>query len=79
MLMRLLTPGFSFRSKRTQFSVSLSVTARLNLRMMSSGFSIRNTQPSGMDLLILLSGAFRLMTRAPSLGIKGSGILNTSP
>ena len=30
--------------------MSLSVTARLNFRAMSSGFSIRNTQPSGWDL-----------------------------
>ena len=69
MLIRLDTPGLFSRSKRTQRSVSLSVMARLNLRRMSSGLSIRNTQPSGMDLLILVSGWFRLITRAPILGM----------
>ena len=69
MLIRLDTPGLFSRSKRTQRSVSLSVIARLNLRRMSSGLSIRNTQPSGMDLLILVSGWFRLITRAPILGM----------
>ena len=69
MLIRLDTPGLFSRSNRTQRSVSLSVMARLNLRRMSSGLSIRNTQPSGMDLLILVSGWFRLITRAPILGM----------
>ena len=42
---------------------------RLNLRMMSSGFSIRKRQPSGEDLLILELGSFRLMIRAPTLAM----------
>ena len=69
MFIRLATPGLDAGSKRTQFSVSLSVMARLNFRWMSSGFSIKKTHPSGMDLLILLSGAVRPMTRAPALGM----------
>ena len=81
MLMRLATPGLLSTSKRTQRSVSESVTAFLNLRMMSSGRSSRYTVPLGSlsDLDILFSGEERLMTRAPTVGIYGSGILNTSP
>lgn len=70
--MRFATPGFSAGSKRTQFSeVSESVTALLNLRMMSSGFSMRWTQPLGSlsDLDILLVGSVRLMMRAPTRGM----------
>ncbi len=67
--MRLDTPGFSLGSKRTHRSVSESVTARLNFRAMSSGFSRRKTHPSGMDLDIFTSGWLRLITRAPALGI----------
>ena len=61
--------------------MSLSVTAFLNLRMMSSGLSRTYTQPLGSlsDLDILLSGLVRDMIRAPTLGMKGSGSLNTSP
>lgn len=55
-------------SKCTQFSVSESVMARLNLRAISSGFSIRKTQPLGSDLLILEVGFPRPITRAPALG-----------
>ena len=56
-------PGLFSLSNFTQ--ASQSVTARLNLRMISSGRSIRNTQPSGSDLDILFSGLVRLMIRAP--------------
>ena len=59
-------------------AVSQSVTARLNLRMISSGRSIRKTQPSGSDFDILFSGVPRLMMRAPILGMNGSGSVNVS-
>ena len=46
-------------AEAAQFSRSESVTARLNFRRMSSGESIRKTQPSGTDLLILSPGVDR--------------------
>ena len=70
-------PALFSRSNFT--AVSQSVTERLNLRMMSSGLSIINTQPSGSDLLILFSGFARLMTRAPILGMNASGRVKVSP
>ena len=81
MVIRLATPGLFSRSKRTQFSVSESVMARLNWRMMVSGVSISRMRPvsSFSDLDILAAGLVRLMIRAPTLGTKGSGSLNTSP
>ena len=69
MFMRFATPGLFSGSKRTQRSVSESVTARLNLRASSSGLSIRKTQPWGSDLDILDVGFERLMMRAPTLGM----------
>ena len=69
-------PGLCSGSKRTW--VSLSVTARLNFFWMTSGVSMRKTQPSGSDLLILLEGSPRLITRAPILGMKGSGRVKVS-
>ena len=77
--MRFETPGLFSGSKRTQFSVSESVMARLNLRAISSGFSMRKTQPLGSDLLIFEVGFPRPMTRAPALGIYASGTLKVSP
>ena len=79
MFIRFETPGLFSGSKRTQCSVSESVTARLNLRAMSSGFSSRNTQPEGSDLLIFDEGLPRPMTLAPTLGMYASGILKVSP
>lgn len=69
-------PGLFSLSKRT--AVSQSVTARLNLRMISSGLSMRKTQPSGSDFDILFSGLPRLITRAPILGMNASGSLKVS-
>ena len=60
--------------------ISLSVTARLNLRMMSSGLSISRMKPFGFgsDLDIFLVGSDRLMTLPPILPRYGSGIVNVS-
>ena len=48
------------------------------LRMISSGLSMRKTQPSGSDFDILFSGLPRLITRAPILGMNASGSLKVS-
>ena len=66
--MRLLTPGFASGSKRTQ--ASLSVTALLNFLRMVFSSSRMEMVAFGFvsDLLILLVGSCRLMTRAPAFG-----------
>src|SRR5262245_63426819 len=73
------TPGLVAGSNRT--SPSLSVTARLNLRLMASDDSSTRTLPWGelTDFDIFWVGSWRSMIRAPTLGIAASGTTKVSP
>ena len=78
MLIRFVTPGLSAAART---SASESVTARLNLRKITSGSSsIRTTAFSFASLLLIfLVGSCRLITRAAVFEMRGSGTVNTSP
>ena len=69
------------RSGSAVISPRLSVTARFTLRTTASASSIMEIKAFGLgsDLLILAVGSCRLMMRAPTFGMYGSGTTNVSP